>query len=103
MPPEPLPPLRPRLPSRPEEHVLPPAPIPGRPPRGYAAGALILGVIAFFNGFLPIVGIVLGLPAVVLGVVALQKKQPKHFAITGIATGAVGALSSVLATIAFAS
>ena len=101
LPPEPLPPLViPAGASRPEEHVPPPPPRPVRPPRGFAAGALILGVIAFLNGLLPIVGVVLGLPAVVLGGVALQKRQPRHFAITGMVTGGIGLACSALATIA---
>lgn len=93
-PPEPLKPIPVYL------HVpepLPEAP-PARPPRVLAFLTLGLGILAFLNGWLPIVGIVLGLAAVIAGALAVLQKQPKVYAVTGLALGGVGVLSSVLAT-----
>jgi len=79
-------------------------PIDASPPRkGLALAALILGIAAFLAGWVPILGIALGVTAVVLGTLALVRRQTKGFAITGIALGAVGLLASiVVSVVAFA-
>ncbi len=75
---------------------------PGRSPNlsGFALAALILGIVAFMVGLVPVLGIILGAVAVALGVVALLKKQRKGLAVTGLALGGVALLVSLSTTIA---
>lgn len=61
---------------------------------GLAIAALVLGIIAFVTGWIPVWGIVLGLLAATFGFVALGKKQSKGMSITGIVTGLLGAILS---------
>ena len=96
-PPEPLKPIPVYVrPVEPTPVAAPPAStVPTQAP---AILALVLGALAFLNGWAPIVGIVIGIPAVIVGGLAVLKKLQKGYAVTGIVLGAVGALSSVLAT-----
>ena len=64
--------------------------------QGLAIASLVLGIIAFFTGWLPVWGLVIGGLAVVLGLVAVSKKQSKAIAIPGILTGAIAAATSVV-------
>lgn len=66
--------------------------------RGLALAALIVGIVAFLAGLLPVVGLLIGLTAVALGVVAIVKKQPKGLAITGIVLGAIALITSIAMT-----
>jgi len=63
--------------------------------KGLAITALVLGIIAFVTGLIPVWGFVVGFTAIAFGVVALAKKQSKGMAITGIVTGALAALTSI--------
>lgn len=67
--------------------------------KGLAIAALVVGIVAFLLGLVPIAGIVVGAVAVVLGIIALVKKQPKGFALTGTILGGVGLIVSVIVTI----
>jgi hypothetical protein len=69
-----------------------------RGPQGLALTALILGGVAFFIGWVPILGFLLGAAAIILGLVALGKRQPKYFAVPGLSLGAVAALTSLIVT-----
>jgi len=70
-----------------------------QPSRGFATSALIAGLVAlacflflFFTlgGFAPLIlSGVLGAAGVVLGILALNRKQSRAFAVTGIVTGAL--------------
>jgi hypothetical protein len=51
-------------------------------------------------GLIPVLGILLGAVAVGLGAIALVKKQPKGFAVTGLALGGVALLVSLSTTFA---
>jgi hypothetical protein len=68
---------------------------------GYAVAALIVGIVAFFTGFIPIWGLFSGLTAVVLGMLALRKPTGRGLAVTGVVTGALAALTGLLVTAAF--
>lgn len=68
-------------------------------PKALALSALIVGIVAFLTGLLPVVGIVIGIAAIALGVLALVRKQSKGMSITGIILGAIAALVSVAMTI----
>src|SRR6478735_2332054 len=65
-----------------------------RPSQGLAITSLVLGIIAFLSGWIPVWGIVVGVVAVILGIAALTKGQPKGMAIAGLITGALGTLAS---------
>lgn len=69
------------------------------PTNGLAVAAFVVGLIAFSVGWVAVLGFLLGLTAVILGVIAMKKPTGKGFSITGIATGAVAALTSILFTI----
>lgn len=75
----------------------PPSPLPA-PRKGLALTALILGIAAFVTGWIPGLGIVLGLVAIVFGIIALVRKQSKALSITGTALGAVGLIASAVMT-----
>jgi hypothetical protein len=54
--------------------------------------SMILGIVSIL-GF----GLLLGIPAIVLGIIALKKRQgEKGFSITGIVTGGIATLVSLL-------
>jgi hypothetical protein len=71
----------------------PPGP---RPAQGLAITALVLGIVALVTGWIPGWGVLVGLAAIVFGIIALAKRQGKGMAIGGIVTGVLGLLSSVL-------
>ena len=73
------------------------------PPRRMALAGLIVGASAFLVGFVPVLGLVVGVAAIILGSLALAKRQTKWMSISGIALGAIGALTSLLMTVALAS
>lgn len=67
-------------------------------PSGLAITALVLGLVALILGFIPVLSVILGGVAIVLGVIALKRGQSKGMSITGIVTGGIGALTSIIAT-----
>lgn len=69
------------------------------PARGAAVTALVLGIVAILVGWLPLVGVILGVLAVVFGIVALARRQRKGLAVTGLVLGAWGLLTSIIASI----
>ena len=86
--------------------VVPPAPsLAGTPvpSTGLAIASLVLGILATLSGIFFIGGL-FGIAAIVLGIIALQKKVGKGMSITGIITGALGILGTLgaIALIAFA-
>lgn len=82
------------VPQLPQDPPQLPAASPG-PARGFAVSALMVGIVGFLMGLLPVVGALVGATAVVLGIVALNKKQPKAFAVTGLVLGGLGLISSI--------
>ena len=68
-------------------------------PKGLAITALVVGIIAFLTGLVPVLGFILGAVAVVFGIIALVKKQSKGMAITGLALGAVALITSLIVTV----
>jgi hypothetical protein len=75
----------------------------GEPPRqggakGLALAALVVGIVAFLTGLVPVFGAIVGIAAIVLAVLALRRRQPKALAVTGLALGAVAVVASVLVT-----
>ena len=80
-------------PIQPQQYQQAPAPVAA--PKGLAIAALVVGIVGFLIGLLPVAGALVGIAAVVLGAIALAKKQPKGFALTGLILGAIGLLASV--------
>lgn len=54
-----------------------------------SAGSGVLGLVLAFVPFLSIVGILLGLAAVVLSIIAFRKKQKSRWAWIGLITGSL--------------
>lgn len=59
-------------------------------PKALAVAALVVGIVAVLTVFFGWVAIVAGAAALVLGIVALRKRQSKPLAVSGIVTGSVG-------------
>lgn len=69
-----------------EQHAQP------APDNSLAITSMVLGIVSL-TGF----GLVLGIPAIILGVIALKKKAANRgLSITGIVTGAISTLLSLL-------
>lgn len=64
----------------------------------FALIALVLGIVAFFLGLVPVLGLIVGAAAVTLGVLAIRQRQSKKMSTAGIILGAVAALASIGAT-----
>lgn len=60
--------------------------------------ALVVGIVAFFLGLIPILGLIVGAAAVTLGVLVIRQRQSKKMSTAGIILGAVAALASIDAT-----
>jgi hypothetical protein len=91
----------------PEQWGQPGQPSPGRPggSNGVAIGALVCGLLAIPLAFI-LFGGLLGLVAVVLGIIGLRKARDlagtgRGMAIAGIVTGALGMLFAVLVLVGF--
>jgi hypothetical protein len=70
---------------------------PSKPAKNPALVALILGIVAFLLGWVPVVGVILGGLAIGFGIAALRRRQRKALAIPGIALGGWGVLTSLAA------
>ena len=64
--------------------------------------ALVGGGVAFLLGLVPVIGALIGLAAIVIGVLALRSRQSKPMSIAGIALGAAATLASIGITIGIA-
>lgn len=67
-----------------------------QPSNDLAIGSMILGLISF-TGF----GLLTGLPAIIMGVIALKRPGGRGYSITGIITGSITTALTLLAIIAF--
>lgn len=75
--------------------TLPPQGPPVKKAAGLAIAALVVGIGAFLFGLVPVFGALVGIAAVVLGVLAVRKQQSKGMAVTGIVLGAIAVVSSL--------
>lgn len=69
--------------------------------KGLAITALVLGIVAIVLGVIPGIGVVsfiLGPLAIIFGIIALVKKQKKGLSITGIVLGALGVIAAIVIT-----
>lgn len=81
----------------------PPTVLDVEPRKGLAIASLSIGILALALCFLPVLSVLIGGAAVALGIIALQKAQPKGLSWTGIVTGGLGVIISLIVTIAGAS
>ncbi|CAL4860313.1 hypothetical protein [Microbacterium sp. MM2322] len=68
------------------------------PKKGLAIAALVVGIAAFLTGLIPWLGLLLGLTAFALGVLALTRGQSKVFALVGGSLGAIAAVTGLITT-----
>ena len=66
-----------------------------------AITSLALGIIAILSGWVVVLGFIVGAAAIVLGMIAFKKPGGKGMSITGIITGSIGALTSLIFTALF--
>ena len=91
-------------PNPPQEHAAtyaPPQPpvAQGSPAKGFALTALIVGIVAFLIGLVPVAGFLAGAAAAVFGVLALVKNQSRGLAITGLVLGGIALVTSIGVTV----
>lgn len=95
-----MPPTGPPIQPTQQPHYAPPtAPV---TPKSLALTALIVGIVAFLIGWVPVLGFIVGAAAVAFGIIALAKKQPKGLSITGLILGALAVITSIAMTIGVA-
>lgn len=84
------------------EYVPPPvhpANLPPKQPRGLALAALIVGIASLIFCWVPVLGALGGVVAVVLAIIALVKAQPKGMSIAGLVTGIVAFITGIALTL----
>ncbi len=64
-------------------------------PKGLAIAALIVGIASLVFFWFWILGLLGGIAAVILGILALRKRQSKGMSLTGVITGGVAVLASI--------
>lgn len=76
-------------------------PVPASPKRraGIALAALIVGLSAFATGWIPVLGLLLGITGIILGVLARRKPNGKAFGLTGLIASALAVVTNVLVII----
>ena len=73
-------------------------------PKGLAISALIVGIVSLVFCWVPFIGILGGIAAVILGIIALKKAQSKGMSITGLITGGLAVIASgifIIVTVMF--
>ena len=66
---------------------------------GFAVAALVLGISGLLFFWIPFIGVIVALAGIVLGIIALNKKQSSGLSIGGIVCGAIALLLSIIVTI----
>jgi hypothetical protein len=72
------------------------APPSGTGKQGLAVTALVLGIVGLVTGWIPVWGVIVGVFAILFGVIALAKKQSKGMAISGLVMGVVSIVMSAI-------
>lgn len=63
--------------------------------------SLITGILSFLIGYIPIIPILLELPAIILGIIGIKKNGGKGMGITGLVLGSIALLTTILITVVF--
>lgn len=91
------PPFTPSPVQEPSPAPAAPAPLTPTATNGLAIAGLIVGIIAFLSGWIPIFGLLIAIVAVILSIIGLRKGGPqKGMAIAGLITGGLGLLWSLI-------
>ena len=64
--------------------------------RGFSITAMVVGIASLFGAILGWIGLALSVTAIVFGILALVRKQSRGMAVSGIVTGSIGALGSLI-------
>jgi hypothetical protein len=75
----------------------PPSAAPG--PGGLVITALVVGIVAFLAGWVPVLGVLFGIAGIIVGIMALRRPSGKGFAIAGIVLSSLGLISSLIVTL----
>ena len=67
--------------------------------RGIVLAALIVGIGSFVTGWIPILGLLLGLAGIVLGILALRKPGGRSFGLAGLIASSLAVVTNVLVTV----
>lgn len=67
--------------------------------QAFAIVSLVTGIVAFLFGWTALFGFIVGAAAVIFGILGLQRKRPKGLTVTGLVLGAIGAFTSLIATV----
>jgi hypothetical protein len=85
--------------QQPYQQAMPPV----TPPKnGKATAGLVLGIVGFVLCWVPVLGFLVGIPAIVFSAIALSKVASKGKPITGLTLGAVTVLLNVIVTASLA-
>jgi hypothetical protein len=77
-----------------------PAPAAPQAATGIGIAALIVGIVGFLSGLLPVWGFLVGATAVVLSIIALKKSAGnKGFGITGLILGGIAVVTNLIVTV----
>jgi uncharacterized membrane protein len=88
----------------PDQPVIPPTPQLSTPPigpqrpHGIAIAAIISGIFAFFCGWIPFFGLIIGVVAIILGITSLKRHYPTPMGVGAIVGGGIGFLTSIVTT-----
>lgn len=66
------------------------------PKRALSITAMVVGIVSLFGAILGWFGLALSVTAIVFGILALVRKQSRGMAVSGIVTGSIGALGSLV-------
>jgi hypothetical protein len=67
---------------------------------GLAITSMVLGIVAFCLGWTGLFGLILGILAVIFGIIALVQKQNKGMGIAGLVLGAIALVTALFITLA---
>ena len=88
-------------PTPPTPPPVSPAPPPyAQPTNGLAIASMVLGIVALFTFWMPLLGWIPAIVGLVLGVVALQRPQGRGMAIAGVVCSGLAMLSKVFVWLA---
>lgn len=82
-----------------------PSPYPPTPitqnngPGGLAITALVIGIVAFVLGWVPIFGLLAGIAGIVLGILALRQPRGKGFGIAALILSGIAVITGILMTL----
>lgn len=66
---------------------------------GIAVAALVMSILAFLAGWIPIVGALFGITGLVLGIIALVRRRGRAFGITAVILSTIAIITSVIMTV----